>query len=216
MLVKLLLAASLGGIVGIERQIRRRPAGIRTSLFICMGACLFTLLSGSLAAAWGDTSSTRIAANLVQGIGFLGAGAIMRDKGNVIGLTTAAVIFVLAAIGMGVAGGYYMLCTICALFVVLVLVTVGWIEDAMGLKTRLLLFRYRAPDIELALKRLRGSLDPLKIQMQRFQVLHIGNGFNIEFEASVTYAQERSIVSTLSEGPEICEAVVREDSPSGS
>jgi putative Mg2+ transporter-C (MgtC) family protein len=212
MLLRLLIAAGLGAMVGFERQLRRRPAGMRTGLFICMGACLFTILSEVLAHAWGDTSPTRIAANLVQGIGFLGAGAIMRDKGNVVGLTTASVIFVLAAIGMGVAGGLYMLCTLTALFMLLILFTLGWFEDAIGLKTRLMLFRFHTPDLGLATVHLHNSLESLKVQMQRFQVLHLGDGFTIEFEASVSASQQRNIVASLSSEQDQCEVVSREES----
>ena len=105
--LRLAFAALLGAAIGVERDLHRRPAGIRTSAFVCMGSALFTILSFELAKIYGDTSSTRIASNLVQGIGFLGAGAILREAGGLVGLTTAATIFVEAAIGMAVGGGLY-------------------------------------------------------------------------------------------------------------
>src|SRR5260370_670893 len=105
--LRLGFAALLGAVIGIEREVHRRPAGMRTSAFVCMGSALFTILSFELAKMTGDTSGTRIASNLVQGIGFLGAGAILRDAGGLVGLTTAATIFVEAAIGMAVGGGVY-------------------------------------------------------------------------------------------------------------
>ena len=85
-----------------ERDLRRRPAGIRTSMFVCLATALFTILSNELAHMWGDSGSTRIASNIVQGIGFLGAGAIIKDNLGMVGMTTAATIFVEAAIGMAV------------------------------------------------------------------------------------------------------------------
>src|SRR2546430_15386374 len=94
------VAAVLGAIIGIERELRRRPAGIRTSCFVCLATALFTILSAELARLFGDTSGTRIASNIVQGIGFLGAGAILKEAGGRVGMTTAATIFVEAAIGM--------------------------------------------------------------------------------------------------------------------
>src|SRR5260370_1883049 len=103
--LRLSVAALLGAVIGIERDLHRRPAGIRTSAFVCMGSALFTILSFELAKMFGDTSATRIASNLVQGIGFLGAGAILREAGGLVGLTTAATIFVEAAIGMAGRGG---------------------------------------------------------------------------------------------------------------
>jgi putative Mg2+ transporter-C (MgtC) family protein len=80
-LLRVTVAAALGGIIGIERVVRKRPAGIRTSLFVCVATALFTILSNELAHRFGDTSGTRIASNIVQGIGFLGAGAILRGPG---------------------------------------------------------------------------------------------------------------------------------------
>src|SRR5215470_11464065 len=104
---KLLLAACLGGAIGLERQTKHRPAGLRTNLFICMGSALFTLLSDQLAGAHtGD--HTRIAAQIIPGIGFIGAGSILHERGSVTGLTTAATIFVVASIGMAVGGGLYL------------------------------------------------------------------------------------------------------------
>src|SRR5579884_2379883 len=98
-ILRLLVAAVLGGFIGLERELKRRPAGLRTNMFICFGASMFTLLSSELAGAFtGD--HTRIAAQIIPGIGFIGAGSILHAKNNVSGLTTAATLFVVAAIGM--------------------------------------------------------------------------------------------------------------------
>src|SRR5258708_33574169 len=110
MFLRLSVAALLGAAIGVERDLHRRPAGVRTSAFVCMGSALFTILSYELAKMFGDTSGTRIASNLVQGIGFLGAGAILREAGGLVGLTTAATIFVEAAIGMAGGGGIVVVC----------------------------------------------------------------------------------------------------------
>src|SRR5215510_4051398 len=112
-LAKLLLATLLGGAVGIERELSNKPAGLRTNILICVGAALFTQLSIDIAQIgftpdgrpYGDT--TRIAAQIVSGIGFLGAGAILHGGGSVVGLTTAATIWVVAAIGVAVGAGAY-------------------------------------------------------------------------------------------------------------
>lgn len=102
--LKILLAIGVGGAVGLEREYRDKAAGFRTLIFICVGATLFALLSIKLA---GGNDPTRIASNVVSGVGFLGAGVILRDGGRVIGLTTAATIWLVAALGMGLAGGEY-------------------------------------------------------------------------------------------------------------
>ena len=111
-LLRLLLAAALGGAVGLEREFRHKPAGLRTNMLIALGAALFSILSVELGAGAG--SPDRIAAQVVTGIGFLGAGAILRSGENVHGLTTAATIWVNAAIGMAAGLGSYEVATIAA------------------------------------------------------------------------------------------------------
>jgi putative Mg2+ transporter-C (MgtC) family protein len=103
---RLLLAAVLGGILGFEREMRQKSAGLRTNMLIAIGSALFTLMSYELAAdGFGDPG--RIAAQIVTGIGFLGAGAIMRTDAGIHGLTTAATIWVNAAVGVAAGGGEY-------------------------------------------------------------------------------------------------------------
>jgi putative Mg2+ transporter-C (MgtC) family protein len=104
--IKLALAVLVGGLIGLEREFRDKSAGFRTIIFITVGSTLFTLFSLNLG---NETNPTRIAANIVTGIGFLGAGAIMRDGSKVAGLTTAAVIWLAASLGMGLGGGRYLL-----------------------------------------------------------------------------------------------------------
>jgi putative Mg2+ transporter-C (MgtC) family protein len=105
-LVKLLLALVLGGFIGWERELYDKPAGFRTNTLICVGSTLFTIFSLKIGTIPG-TDSARIAAQIVSGIGFLGAGAIIRRGEAVLGLTTAATIWFVASIGMGVGAGYY-------------------------------------------------------------------------------------------------------------
>src|SRR5713101_3384529 len=126
-LMRLAFVALLGALIGVERDLRRRPAGVRTSAFICLGSALFTVLSAKLSHVLGDASATRIASNIVQGIGFLGAGAILRENGGISGLTTAATIFVEAAIGMAAGAGLYRIAGYTAGLVLFVLVVLGWL-----------------------------------------------------------------------------------------
>src|ERR1700692_2521863 len=101
-LTRLVLAAVLGGIIGLERELRHRPAGLRTNMFICFGAALFTILSDALAVEHiGD--HTRISAQIIPGIGFIGAGSILHNRGDLVtGITSAATLFVVASVGMAV------------------------------------------------------------------------------------------------------------------
>ena len=103
---RLLLAALLGGVLGFEREVRQKSAGLRTNILIAIGSALFTLMSYELAGAAGADPG-RIAAQIVTGVGFLGAGAIMRRNGDIHGLTTAATIWVNAAVGVAAGGGEY-------------------------------------------------------------------------------------------------------------
>jgi putative Mg2+ transporter-C (MgtC) family protein len=120
---RLLLAACLGAVLGVEREWRNKDAGLRTNILITIGSALFTLMSIELTdGKTGDTS--RVAAQIVTGIGFLGAGAIMRTNGGIQGLTTAATIWVNAAVGVAAGGGEYHLAfiaTAVTLFVLLLL-----------------------------------------------------------------------------------------------
>src|SRR5258705_12393044 len=86
--IKLILAAILGGLVGLEREIKHKPAGLRTNMFICLGAAMFTILSFRYSE--GTLDRTRIAAQIISGIGFIGAGSILHSRGSVSGITTAA------------------------------------------------------------------------------------------------------------------------------
>jgi putative Mg2+ transporter-C (MgtC) family protein len=122
-LFRIILATILGGIIGLEREFHGKPAGLRTNLLICLGAAVFTLISKQMVEGTND-SLTRIVAQIVTGVGFLGAGAIIQDRGGIHGLTTAATIWLVASIGIACGAGLYslaILTTIIAIFVLIVL-----------------------------------------------------------------------------------------------
>ena len=123
---RLLLAAVLGGVFGLEREFRHKAAGLRTNMLIAMGSALFTLMSIELTAHTGDPS--RVASQIVTGIGFLGAGAILRTDGGIHGLTTAATIWVNAAVGVTVGAGNYKLALIATVVTIVVLLVLYPIE----------------------------------------------------------------------------------------
>ena len=123
---RLLLAAALGAALGLEREYRQKPAGLRTNILIAVGSALFTIMSASIAQGGADPG--RIAAQIVTGIGFLGGGAIMRNRDTVHGMTTAATIWVNAAIGVAAGSGQYALATFAAALTLVVLVVLPPIE----------------------------------------------------------------------------------------
>jgi len=123
-LISIILAALLGAVIGLERELSGKAAGLRTNLLICLGASVFTIISREMATG-PEGSVTRIAAQIVTGVGFLGAGAIIQDRRGVHGLTTAASIWLVASIGMACGGQFYTLAIVASLIAVLALIGLG-------------------------------------------------------------------------------------------
>ena len=160
---RLLLAVTLGAAVGLERELSGKPAGLRTNILICVGAELFTELSVLVATGFlvhdlmrGDPG--RIASHIVEGIGFIGAGTILVAGGEVVGLTTAATLWVVAAIGMGVGLHLYVQAVGATVLVVLVLFVLGRIERKVIPDKAEHILRVRAAG-ELGLEGLRPALE---------------------------------------------------------
>lgn len=125
--MRLLLAAGLGAAIGIERELRGKPAGLRTNILIAVGAALFTTISLQLGSA--GATPDRIAAQIVTGIGFLGAGAILRSGEGIKGMTTAATIWVNAAVGMGAGAGEYVMASVATAITLVVLAALQPLEN---------------------------------------------------------------------------------------
>ena len=126
---RLLIALLVGGVVGLEREFKGKPAGIRTNILICVGSCLFMIISTEVArTAAGIADPGRIAAQVVTGVGFLCAGTIMRSRFTVSGLTTAATIWVLSALGVAIGAGYIILAVAGAAIITLTLIAVRFFE----------------------------------------------------------------------------------------
>ena len=127
-IIKLLLALGIGGLIGIERELRDKAAGFRTMMFICAGSTLFTIFSYRLVETNGIGDPARIAAQIVSGVGFLGAGAILRENGEVRGLTTAATVWLAAALGMGIGFGLFLFSAFAAIVILLSLLVFPSVE----------------------------------------------------------------------------------------
>ena len=123
--IKIFFSLFLGGLVGLEREIKHKPAGLRTNILICLGSTIIMIVSLNLSKIYGSiVDPSRIAAQVVTGIGFIGAGAIIRSRGSVHGLTTAATIWVIAGIGLAIGNGYYSTALI-STFVVMIILNLG-------------------------------------------------------------------------------------------
>jgi len=126
--LKLVLAVTLGGLVGLERETSQKPAGFRTNILICVGSAMMMILSGLVLGEEG-TDLTRIAAGVITGIGFIGAGTIIQARGSIVGLTTAATLWAMAGLGLVIGAGYYLVAVIFTAIIILTLVIFRYIED---------------------------------------------------------------------------------------
>ena len=194
--VRLLLAAILGGVVGLEREIKHKPAGLRTNMFMCLGSALFTILSFELASEYsGD--HTRIAAQIIPGIGFIGAGSILHSRGSVVGLTTAATIFVVAAIGMAVGGGLYLLAVLATLIALLALYTLGQMEARFELKPLLMNYEVLGESAETVVAELNRILQDEHQSMTSIQIAKIDGLSRVQFSVDAARQEQQSLLNRL-------------------
>ena len=143
--MRLLLACGLGGIIGLDREYHHKPSGVRTNLLICFGSALFTYLSPLIAGEL-STSKGQIASNIVQGVGFLGAGLILHNRNRISGLTSAATVFAVAAVGMACGAGLYLPAAFATLLILLALEAVGALETLSNLKLQTRIYEVRGKD----------------------------------------------------------------------
>lgn len=155
---RLLVACVLGGLVGLEREWKGQSAGLRTNLLICLACAFFTLMSPILA---GDNGSNKgqVAANIVQGIGFLGAGLILHNRNRVSGLASAASIFAVASIGMACGAGLFLPALIATVIVMVAMAAIGFVEWKVSLKKYVLIYEVRGSDETAMLAALLTAMD---------------------------------------------------------
>jgi len=204
-IARLVLAAFLGGIIGLERELSRQPAGLRTQMFICFGSALFTTLSIRMGSP-GTGDATRIASNIVQGVGFLGAGAIMRERGSVTGLTTAATIFVVASIGMASGSGEYLLAVFATIVILLALQLLGYLETYFNLKPIMMTYEVRGMRPDELLESVNAVLDEAQRPMQSIQVGTSGGQARVMFTLSGTLKEHSSMLNRLKSVPQFVSA----------
>ena len=196
-LEKLAVAALLGGLIGLEREAKHRPAGLRTNLFICVGAAMFTLLSDQLAG--GHTGDhTRIAAQIIPGIGFIGAGSIIHARGDLVtGITSAATLFVVASIGMAIGGGLFLTAVVATVLVLGVLSLLGFVERFMNLKVMMQAYEVAGSSADQTTAEVNGVLESLHFIMQNVQVAPTPRHVRVRFECEGTRKQHHAVLSGL-------------------
>lgn len=194
---KILLAAFLGGLIGLERELKHRPAGLRTNMFICVGAAMFTFLSDELAGGHGG-DHTRIAAQIIPGIGFIGAGSILHARGDIVsGITTAATIFVTAAVGMAVGGGANLLAVLATLLVIGVLLLLGALERIFNVKVMIHGYEVAGASEQETTARINEILEPLHAIMINPQVAPTPRHVRVHFECEGTRRQQAQLLKSL-------------------
>jgi putative Mg2+ transporter-C (MgtC) family protein len=173
LLGRLVLAAALGGVIGIERELEGKPAGFRTNLLICVGAALLTELSVLVyetAGGEGGADPARIAAQIVSGIGFLGAGTIIQSRGTVSGLTTAATLWVVAAIGIAVGAGAWGEAIGATALVIAALLLLGRLERRLFASSQDRVMRVRLAVAPGAFEALRSELADAEADLESLDV----------------------------------------------
>lgn len=196
-LMRLVLAAVLGGLIGMEREAKHRPAGLRTNLLICVGAAMFTLLSDALASGHpGD--HTRIAAQIIPGIGFIGAGSILHNRGNLItGITTAATLFVVASVGMAVGGGLYLTAVFATGLILVCLFLLGWAEQWVNIKRDLNSYEITgssADDMKAEVNRILENVHGI---MQNVQIAETRQHIRLQFELAGKRKEQEEVLRGL-------------------
>jgi putative Mg2+ transporter-C (MgtC) family protein len=207
---RLLLAAFLGGAIGIDREYHHRPSGVRTNLLICFGAALFTLLS-SVVAGEGSTNNAQIASNIVQGIGFLGAGLILRNRDRVSGLTSAATVWAVASIGMACGAGLYILAMFSTVLVLIALEGVGLLERKANLKLYSVIYEIRGKDAATMSIAVLHAMDQAKLRLVGLDQESIGELNRLSFSAVTSHRGHDQLLSMMNAAPVIDEVLTFHD-----
>lgn len=191
---RLTLAAILGGCIGLEREFKRKPAGLRTNMFICLGAALFTMLSRQIA---GDFDHARIAAQIIPGIGFIGAGSIMRSRGSVQGLTTAATIFVVAAIGMATGAGLYLTALFTTLIVIFLLLILGSLEERFKTKSPAMTYEIIGNDAGALIAEVNSVLESMQQVMGDIRITRHNSHYRLQFAVNIAPGDRQDLIARL-------------------
>lgn len=207
---RLLMASLLGAVIGFDREIRHKPSGLRTNLLICFGCALFTFLSAVLAGE-ANPDKGRVASNIVQGIGFLGAGLILHNRNRVSGMTSAATVFVVASIGMACGAGLYLPAVLATVVVLIALETVGVLETRLNIKIYPLIYEARGKDATRMMGEILQAMDDEKRRLSAVQQDDFDQVHRISFPVIATNKQHEGLRQCLSEKKSIDEVLTFRD-----
>ncbi|TFG74719.1 MAG: MgtC/SapB family protein [Chrysiogenales bacterium] len=196
-ILKILLAAMLGGIIGLERELSHKEAGLRTNILIAIGSTLITILSFKIAALSKTADPARLTAQIVSGIGFLGAGAIIQARFAVHGLTTAATIWTVAAIGIAVGSGYYLVAFLVTIFVVLVLTVFKFLQAYMEKQKQNYIYLISTEEKASLLVDVRQVLTELNIRYSSARLNRKEGGYEFEIILSTSENKNRDFIEKI-------------------
>jgi putative Mg2+ transporter-C (MgtC) family protein len=207
---RLLTACVLGGAIGMERELRHKASGLRTNMLLCLGCAFFTMLSAVLA---GDNNPDkgRVAANIVQGIGFLGAGIILHTRVRVQGLTSAATVFVIASIGMACGAGLYIEAVLATVITLVSLALIGYLESIAGWKHYSMMYEVRGTDRKKMYIAVLSVLDRMAIRLNVLERDDVAGLERLTFAVSTNSKRHIRLLQELRESNEANEVVVFRD-----
>jgi len=194
-LVRLILAAVLGGLIGLEREFKHRAAGLRTNMFICFGAAMFTILSAGLAGVPSDAA--RIAAQIIPGIGFIGAGSILHTRGLTTGLTSAATLFVVASVGMAAGGGLYVTAMFATGLVLIALFALGHFEETLNVKLLMTSYEVTGSSVEEISHEVNRILESGHRLMQNAVSGDTGAHIRMQFDVEGRSSEQKELLRRL-------------------
>jgi putative Mg2+ transporter-C (MgtC) family protein len=197
--LKLVVAAVLGGMIGIERELRQKPAGLRTNMFICFGAAMFTLLSMrySHSATGANFDPSRITAQIIPGIGFIGAGAILHSGATVSGVTTAATLFVVASIGMAVGGGEYLSAMFATLVILVALTLLGKMEARFNFKPLTMCYEVRGSYPDQLIATVNRVMEELRLITKSISIAPSNGGHRVQFTVDAKHREHMALLKKL-------------------
>jgi putative Mg2+ transporter-C (MgtC) family protein len=215
MWIKLALATACGAAIGIERELHDKPAGLRTNMLICVGSTLITMVSLHVALSYAERQVNiadpgRIAAQIVSGIGFLGAGTIIQARGSVHGLTTAATIWVMAGIGLAIGSGAYAPAMATTVILLGTLAALGWLEGHLTPRRHFVYFHVAADRRPGLIDDINDLADRNRVSLDDFAMRRNDRGVTIDFALTLPTRRRDALIDGLLDLPGVRDVRVNE------
>lgn len=209
-IIKLLLAAALGGLIGLDREISRRPAGLRTHMLVSVGSAIVMHINLHLVVLYPNVDPGRFGAQVISGIGFLGAGSIIKEGPTILGLTTAAGLWTVAAIGLAVGSGHYLLGLIATLLILIVLRIFDSLEKHMKIRRKVTSIYLETTDAKDIIRTVTDLFENYGFTIQNLTTdytSHRGHAMSIKVDCKL--GQCNDLLADLTNHPDITRIKLR-------